>query len=239
MNSSHPTRAAAARCVSPSPSQPPRLRLPPAVRSAQILDAALALFSEHGYAATRMDDIARRCGLSKGGLYAHFVGKEEIFEALVARALVAPAPNPPSQAPPLSAEQLVDWLLEQVYARFGQPALRATLRLLVAEGERVPGLVAEWHARVIQPYLDALGRLLAQGRDGARPSLLAREPWLALAPAVHGLLMQLLLPAGLALPPERVRQAHRDLLLGLLAAGPDGGATRARPAMKAAGRAVA
>ena len=52
-----------------------RRRLTPQVRMAQILDAALAEFSERGYAATTMDDIARRSGLSKGGLYAHFASK--------------------------------------------------------------------------------------------------------------------------------------------------------------------
>lgn len=197
----------------------PRQRLPPAVRTAQILDAALALFSEHGFAATRMDDIARRCGLSKGGLYAHFASKDEVFEALVSSILVAPDLERPPHPLPLSAGQLVDWLLEQLYAGIDRPGLRATLRLLVAEGERVPGLVAQWHAKVIQPYVEALGRLLAQSlpaEDGGAPPLLVREPWLALSPAVHGLLMQLILPPGMSPPPQRTRDAHRELLLRLL-----------------------
>ena len=49
----------------------------------QILDAALVEFSERGFNAARMDDIASRCGLSKGGLYAHFQSKEEIFKAVI------------------------------------------------------------------------------------------------------------------------------------------------------------
>ena len=57
---------------------------------AQILDAALEEFAERGFAATTMDDIARRCGLSKGGLYAHFAGKDLIFEALLHRSLGSP-----------------------------------------------------------------------------------------------------------------------------------------------------
>ena len=69
---------------------PLRQRLPPEVRVLQILDAALVEFSERGFAAARMDDIARRCGLSKGGLYAHFAGKEEVFEALLTRSLAPP-----------------------------------------------------------------------------------------------------------------------------------------------------
>ena len=62
-----------------------RRRLPPAVRVGQILDAALQEFSQAGYAGARMDDIALRAGLSKGGLYAHFDSKEAVFEALLER----------------------------------------------------------------------------------------------------------------------------------------------------------
>lgn len=196
-----------------------RLRLPPAVRTRQILDAALAVFSERGYAAARMDDIAAACRLSKGGLYAHFASKERVFEALIARALVAPDIALPPHPLPMSPVQLVDWLLEQLDARIARPELRATLRLLVAEGERVPALVAQWHGQVIQPFLDALGQLLAQSTTASAPGrepLLVREPWLVVAPALHGLLMQMILPPGLVLPPERLRLAHRELLLQLL-----------------------
>lgn len=198
-----------------------RLRLPPAVRSQQILDAALAVFAERGYAAARMDDIALRSGLSKGGLYAHFSSKDEVFEALLSRVLVAPELGElPSAA--LGTEALVDWLLDALYARFRQPELRAVLRLLVAEAERVPAMVARWRLAVIEPFMNAVGELLARhlaGRHQEAGSLLAREPWLALSPAVHALLMQLILPDGLLYPPQRVRQAHRELLMLVLARG--------------------
>ena len=52
-------------CAAAAP--PARRRLAPQVRIAQILDAALVEFSERGFAAATMDDIGRRCGLSKGG----------------------------------------------------------------------------------------------------------------------------------------------------------------------------
>jgi AcrR family transcriptional regulator len=55
---------------------------PAAVRRAQILEAALACFGENGLHASKMDDIARASGLSKGAIYWHFKSKEEIFLAL-------------------------------------------------------------------------------------------------------------------------------------------------------------
>src|SRR5688572_8327789 len=56
---------------------------PEAKRRDQILEAARKLFVERGYVATKMSDIAELAGLSKGGVYFHFVSKEEVFSALV------------------------------------------------------------------------------------------------------------------------------------------------------------
>lgn len=52
---------------------------------AQILDAALKLFSHRGYGATSVRDIAEEAGLSKGNVYHHFPDKEAIFRALIDR----------------------------------------------------------------------------------------------------------------------------------------------------------
>ncbi len=54
-------------------------------RRAQILSAARECFIRNGYAHTRVDDIAREAGLSKGGVYFHFDSKREIFDALLAQ----------------------------------------------------------------------------------------------------------------------------------------------------------
>ena len=87
-------------CAAAAP--PARRRLAPQLRIAQILDAALVEFSERGFNAARMDDIASRCGLSKGGLYAHFQSKDEIFKALLNRSL-APPEWQEASPPPLEA----------------------------------------------------------------------------------------------------------------------------------------
>lgn len=57
--------------------------LPEEVRREQILDAARKCFVEKGYFPTRMEDIAKAAGLSKGGIYFHFEGKRQIFDSLV------------------------------------------------------------------------------------------------------------------------------------------------------------
>ncbi|MDD2692944.1 MAG: helix-turn-helix domain containing protein, partial [Simplicispira sp.] len=52
-------------------------------RPGELLDAALDLFVEKGYAATRVDDVAARAGVSKGTLFLYFPSKEELFKAVV------------------------------------------------------------------------------------------------------------------------------------------------------------
>jgi AcrR family transcriptional regulator len=59
----------------------PRQHAPAEVRRAQILDAALGCLARGGYHATTMDDLARAAGLSKGSIYWHFEGKEDVFLA--------------------------------------------------------------------------------------------------------------------------------------------------------------
>src|SRR5260370_2396517 len=58
-------------------------------RPGEILDAALACFAEHGFAATRLDAVAKRAGITKGTLYLYFPNKEELFKAVVRQAIVA------------------------------------------------------------------------------------------------------------------------------------------------------
>jgi AcrR family transcriptional regulator len=57
-------------------------------RPAELLAAALELFVERGYAATRLEDVANRAGVSKGTVYLYFPGKEELFKAVVREGLV-------------------------------------------------------------------------------------------------------------------------------------------------------
>src|ERR1043165_8141927 len=57
-------------------------------RPSEILEAALACFTERGLAAARLDDVAQRAGVTKGTLYLYFRNKEELFEAVVRQSLV-------------------------------------------------------------------------------------------------------------------------------------------------------
>src|SRR4030088_1733642 len=64
-------------------------RRAPAQRPAEIIDAALALFVEKGFAATRLDDVAARAGLSKAAIYLYFEDKTALFQGVVRQAVAA------------------------------------------------------------------------------------------------------------------------------------------------------
>src|ERR1700759_2945816 len=66
----------------------PRWRRLPEERPGQILAAALEVFGERGLAAARLDDIARRAGVSKGTIYLYFPNKEELFREMIRHIVV-------------------------------------------------------------------------------------------------------------------------------------------------------
>lgn len=198
-----------------------RQRLPAAVRAGQILDAALQAFTEQGYAATRIDDIAARCRLSKGGIYAHFRSKDEIFEALLARSLSPPGAR--ASALPADARVTVDLLIEQVldpcYQRLADPQALTTLRLMVADGRHLQQHLQRWRQVVLDPYDQALGRLLLQGvaQGSLRPGALIEAPWLLMSPVVQAALWLLVQDGAPAVTLAARRAAHVEMIRALLA----------------------
>ncbi|MHA3902080.1 TetR/AcrR family transcriptional regulator [Castellaniella sp. WN] len=211
----------------PSPIQPaagrkPRnRRLPAHERRDQILDAALHEFSERGFGAARMDDIAARAGLSKGGLYAHFESKDAVFQALMQRMLLPDLlfggrPPPADARPPGAAlAALVDDFLDRAYARLEDGRFIRTLRLLIAEGPRAPEVIEGWredHLRLLQGQQAMMRRAVEGG--ALRDSALTDMVHLIHAPILLAAVLRMLQDdehARVVLP--RLRAAHRRLLL--------------------------
>jgi AcrR family transcriptional regulator len=209
---SSPTRTARPEAA------PPRLRLPADLRIQQILDAALAVFSERGFMAARMDDIAHGAGLSKGGLYAHFNSKDEVLNALLMRSLTPPDLSELRRQRPDTVRHLAEWVVDGAYTQLASAQAVNTLRLLVAETERVPHLVALWYENVIKPHTQMLAEILQEfaREHGCSSSVLLREPWLAMAPVLHPLLMRLTMGLEADVPLAHYRDQHITLICELL-----------------------
>lgn len=206
--------------VLPAPQRAPRLRLSAPVRRTQILDAALGVFSERGFAASRVDDIAAAAGLSKGGIYAHFDSKEEIFEALLARLPMPVIDDGPSLAPgeQVTVDLLVERVIVPMYAQLQDATTLLTLRLLLADGARVPEHTARWRAATVDPFHAGIERLVQRGvRQGAlRQSVVTQAPWLLLAPGVQAMLDRVVHGQAHAAQFEANKKAHIAMLRELL-----------------------
>lgn len=203
--------------VAARPKPARRLRLPPEVRVRQILDSALLEFSERGFKSARMDDVARRCGLSKGGLYAHFRSKDALFEAILTRSLAPPDLAQIDLTGPLTVRQIAVWIVDRLHESLAHPRTTTTMRLLIAEGSRVPQLVKLWRSNVVEPHLAQLGEVLRKSTPaGGAHSIVVREPWLVAAPALYVIVSQVIAGESEDIDQQRFRKAHVRMLCELL-----------------------
>jgi AcrR family transcriptional regulator len=130
-------------------------------RREAILAAAFDEFSARGFAATRIDDVARRADVAKGTIYLYFRDKEALFQELVRTMLVplvAALEAPPPADVPIRVllEAFIDLFVREVYST----KRRAVLRLVMTEGPRFPKL-AEFHYRnVVEPAMTAMRALI-------------------------------------------------------------------------------
>ena len=119
----------------------PRWRRLPEERPKQILDAALAVFGEHGLAGARLDDIAKRAGLSKGTIYLYFPNKEELFREVVRDTVIArsSAASTNSSASAIRCEAL-DAFMAGYWTFIRSAAFAPMFRLIHAEIHNFPDL---------------------------------------------------------------------------------------------------
>lgn len=205
---------------------PTRQRLPADIRAHQILDAALEVFAAKGFAASRIDDIARRASLSKGGIYSHFKSKDEIFEALLARALTPRSVMGQTSGPeePVDVELLIEQIVDRMYEDLSDAQTILTFRLLLADGIRVPHQVAQWRRAVLEPHLDAIQTLVRKGvaQGTLRESVVGQAPWLLLAPGVFAAMWQLAFADATPALLVEQRRAHVAMLRELLTPSAEG-----------------
>lgn len=178
----------------------PKFRRRAEARPDDILDAALDLFIAHGFAATRVEDIAARAGLSKGAVYLYFPSKEKILEGLVRRAIVPIAERGAREAVAArgDAREALRHLLEVVTRRFGDPRVAAVPRIVLAEAGNFPELAAMYRREVIDRALVAVSGIVRRGvAEGAfRPV----DPDLAIRSIVGPLLVHFVAAPLFGLP---------------------------------------
>ena len=146
----------------------PLRRRRPEARPEEILAAALDVFTLTGFASARVEDIARRAGLSKGAVYLYFPSKEAMLEALVEQsaARVADALSDLAEAgAEVDPEVALRTGLRMALSTLSQPEISAAPRLILAEAARFPDLAYFYRQRVINVGQAALIRILTAGME--------------------------------------------------------------------------
>jgi AcrR family transcriptional regulator len=145
-------------------------------RAPEILDAALACFSERGFAATRMDDIARRAGISKGTIYLYFDSKEAVFKALAQRLVASRVGEIAAlvQSFEGSTPDLLRLVLDRVGSIVTTGDVAVLPRMVLAEAGNFPELAEHWRREVIDRGLALWESIIRRGQD--RGEFRAIEP---------------------------------------------------------------
>ncbi|HJV51693.1 MAG TPA: TetR/AcrR family transcriptional regulator [Noviherbaspirillum sp.] len=134
-------------------------------RPQELLAAALDLFVERGYAATRLDDVAARAGVSKGTLYLYFTNKEELFKAVV-RENVVPVLGEAEEIVGNFEGSTVDLFREIIlgwWERIGGTKLSGISKLMMAESCNFPEVTQFYYDEVISRGNAMISRMLERG----------------------------------------------------------------------------
>jgi AcrR family transcriptional regulator len=185
-----------------------------AARREAVLAAALDEFSARGFAATRIDDVARRAGVAKGTIYLYFHDKEALFQELVRTMLVplvlaleAPPPDVPIR---VLLQAFADLFVRELYGT----KRRDVLRLVITEGPRFPKLAEFYYRTVVERAMTALRGLLdrAEKRGELKDDALKRFPQLVIAPGIVAIIWSGLFDRFAPLDVAAMLDAHLNIL---------------------------
>lgn len=201
-------------------------------RPGEILDAAMTVFAEKGYAAARMDDIAARAGVTKGTIYLYFQSKEEVFKSL-ARVHVGETLARITQAAAQYEGTVRDFLtmmLAIMAHKLENDHIAIFPKIIIAESGNFPELARFWRSEVIDKALAIMSGVITKGiargeirelPPGVSPEYVAR---LCAAPIIMSVLWRSVFAPFDTVPFDYAKflNLHLDILLrGLTPEGSD------------------
>lgn len=134
-------------------------------RPGELLDAALDLFVEKGFSATRVEEVAARAGVSKGTLFLYFQSKEDLFKAVVRENIANKFPT--WQEEFLSFEgtssEMLRYAMTSWWDRIGKTRASGITKLVMSEAQNFPEIAAFYQDEVIKPGNAMIRRILERG----------------------------------------------------------------------------
>ena len=134
-------------------------------RPQELLDAALALFVEKGFAATRAEEVAARAGVSKGTLYLYYPSKEELLKAVISHNLSARIAEGAVRAAGYegSAGSLMRGILTDWWGELYDSPAAGVFKLVITEVRNFPEIAEYYASQVINPAHELMGGIVRRG----------------------------------------------------------------------------
>jgi AcrR family transcriptional regulator len=187
-----------------------------AARKEAILAAALEEFSASGFAAARLEDVAKRAGVAKGTIYLYFADKETLFQEL-ARSMLSPVVGHIENfaTADVPFRMLVDNMIDVMVREILNTRRKDIIRLIISEGTRFPALAEFYHREVLSKVIAALRIVLqrAVDRGELRHKALIEFPQLLAAPLLVAIIWNSVFGTFSPLDARAMLKAHIDILL--------------------------
>ncbi len=213
--------SSSAHTIAPLPDGQARRSRRKDARPGELLAAALDLFVEKGFAATRVDEVAQRAGVSKGTLFLYFPSKEELFKAVVRETISGRFVEWNQEVDRFegSTREMLRYCLFNWWERLGATKASGIPKLMMSEAQNFPELASFYQREVMQPGCALIQRILKRGvaRGEFMPMDFTYGAYLVLAPMLFLALWQHSLGtccgAHSQLDPQKYLAAQLDMLL--------------------------
>ena len=190
-------------------------------RPGELVKAALDLFVEKGFAATRVDEVAARAGVSKGTLFLYFPSKEDLFKAVIREniANLFPAWNEEFKAFTGSSADMLHYAMDLWWNNVGNTPASGIVKLVFSEAQNFPDVATFYQREVVEPGTRLLQSILQRGVDSGefRPMQTDKRVFSLIAPMIFLMMwkhsMGACASAAHMADPQEFIHLHVDLLL--------------------------
>ena len=190
-------------------------------RPGELLDAALELFVEKGFAATRVEEVAARAGVSKGTLFLYFQSKEDLFKAVVRENISGRFKEWAEEFEVFegSTTDMVSYCMHTWWDRVGATNASGITKLMMSEATNFPELAAFYQQEVIKPGQLLIQRILQRGidRQEFRPLDLDYAVYSLIAPMIYLIICKhstgICMPGDVTPDPKKYIDAQVSVIL--------------------------
>ncbi|MFT6273775.1 MAG: AcrR family transcriptional regulator [Dinoroseobacter sp.] len=196
---------------------PPVRRRRKTARPTEIVVAAFASFVEHGYAGTKLDEVAKRAGIAKGTVYLYFDTKQDLFEAVIRKEVSSVIGDIEAMVEAYEgpSEELLRQIITHAYSNIVLSDTRYLLRIIIGEGQKFPELCKLYYESSIKQAMALIRKVMQRGLDQGefRQGPMTMNPQLLMSPCIMAAIWSMTFDASEPLDIDTYMAGHIDLIL--------------------------